>query len=1593
MKQNLKRIINLILLIIVAVVAFLFVKSIPDFLIGKANTTMSKVKNSEVLELKPSTLLFSSKDISYPGGYVYVSAVGTQVYCAQKGGHIGNEGITYEELEKYIEDHKDDTKDCGCALPKQKTSILYYKEDYKRVATVEEAYILTYPTPGYNDWSPEKQQAVWASTLSNNLKAPSSSAESQAIVNSAKDFKEFTENIKNNNGEIFKQDLTKQEEIKRYALYGTQEYIIGPFKMDYVNGEYDTSFGGITDMYIEGKNSSRIEIETFVVNNVTEQYIPNYFNPDGVGYTDNLEQKYPEPGEEFYVRYYATKDEQLEKLHVDFEWMEAEAEVTYYKGYKYKSKFECSHSDHCDGHQGSHDIYCPPNCSDDHTSYCGGCCYDCKITGTKIEEFEAGSQTLLSATGKRWKKSQSIEITIPPIPEKDDDDNDGDDDEEIVIPPPPSENLQIILAGHVWEDEDSGKESLPNGEKDDNENYKGGVEVILHYSDGSVVNRDAEGRILQNPTVTDKNGYYEFNGLNAQKKYYVEFVYDGQIYQATQYNTSLTNAQRLKGKITNATEIASERETFNNNFAQINSAPGNYTVRRSLYYSVGSTNSAYIVDKTSNETPYGIKEIYDYVIEQAISTKSYSKAYANALNKFGNNNATKSKLQFIEDCRISSYTGYDTSRVVYPIWDNFVEDYTGKTILGVYYYPLYPTHLRIDFGLNKRETFDLALRKDVEKATVEINGKVHTYTYDTRGNIDEVDAGAWDINIRLADSYYNTKYSREVFGSDYQYKASNYDNAAEYGKTKEDELNVYVTYKLTVRNQSQSILGEVMEIVDYYDEDYEYVNERSYIEIKYGNNKGQHSINVYNDSRYGSGNETQIPGYNALYVRGLEGMKLTSGQTAYVYLTFRIKKDNINGEDWIRLDEQVESATAIGVGKENIAEINGFKTYYRDGTQIPNVGEVSGQDKVAGLFDKDSVPGNLNPNDVPKDGNINYNNFEDDTDKAPNIRLILYRENGELVCRTIDGIVWEDERTEVNNDQKTTVADGIKQDKENAINGVTVQLVELMDNGTEYVWKTFSSGQNYINGNDVYTPIINVTGPSGNALIKADKDTTEGKYIFKSYMAGNYVVRFIYGDTVKTVLPNTSTEVTNLFGQNGQNAKSYNGQDYKSTTYQEGVTPYSTYANSNSPKSYIYDIAASDARADISDAKDIMTDDNINKPYYRQNATLNSREDVIDYSDNDVMNYIAEVLAAHEKLPLNSSELSTKLQELMQRTQMTAETGTINIEVEYNRNGTGSQIENNNTTYKIQNLSLGLEERPKAQLTINKEVTNVKVVLADGATLFDATQKATNVMWREHRGHEFKYSDYKLSEDPMATVRRKNSYDLVYGLIQLSMDEELMHGATIKISYKITVRNVGEVDYKDNEFYYTGNVSDKSTIVETSPNQIIDYVANNLQFYAVDNSSWEVISKDELLSGPVNVKLANAIEKYNTVITTNNRANIVNSQLVPEIYGSGTSSVSDTLVLTQLITSENETDDLTYRNIVEIVKTSNDVGRRNAYSVVGNQNPTKDVTEVDTDVAEIVKILPPYGNGGIYYIIGTIVILSSAILIAGIIFIKKKVLR
>lgn len=1174
-------------------------------------------------------------------------------------------------------------------------------------------------------------------------------------------------------------------------------------------------------------------------------------------------------------------------------------------------------------------------------------------------------------------------------------------------------DLSMELGGYVWSDNTGGKESLGNNIKDNEDIPMPNVLVTLFRADGTQIGT----------TKTDKDGRYIFKNLNAMYQYYVRFTYNGQYYQPVVYrapNVTDKNAEQYKygwygdswSVSSNGADVKTQRTEYNAKFASIGSSPANY-------YGAAGWNETFTKEQLLGmtlQTDGTYKKTREAVIDE----------FGNLILENSQDATTRKMIQYVKDCQMNSYTGNGDGTVdLYPVPSLFIIDNvrnikpeTSRLILSMLKINvndrcLYDNAYYINQGLVEREKADLTIKKDVEKVTVEINGQTHEYGYDTRENASNSD-GTWEIGIRLSDAYYTTKYSRELYKSDYLYKVSLYGEDPEaYGKDTSDELEVYVTYKIMVRNQSQSIRCRVDELVDYYDSDYDFVKDRSYITFRTGDRKGNmYSVKDSNTSRYTQpGTTTKIEGYDSLYIQGLgqnaqaidaqgnnvgneiaDGIYLNSGETAYIYLTYKVKKDNMNNEDWVRLDETIETAQAVGVGKENIVEINGYSTLYKEGTMIPNVGYADANTK-AGLVDKDSNPGNLNPNDVPKDGTIRYENFEDDTDKAPNIRLVLFRE-GDDADRVISGVVWEDERTkEVKN---ATIGNGLREENEKLIDGVTVQLVELMDNGMEFIWREFGSDLTGISSlgkgtgsgtKSSETPIINAFNLVSNYEFGNNQ---KGAYAFKSFVPGKYVVRFIYGDTIKTIL------TTN---DGGLNDTSYNGQDYKSTTYQTGVTQNKTYTwrkpstwingqetlgeilaqvstfksdasnnetanvSNGGENGYLYDITSSEQKLNVSDTKDIES----------------RRNQVVDYSDNNVRNNIAEILASFSNDPKNES----KLKELMEKTNMIAETGMMVIELEKDTTNTSGQTENNKSSYKVTGVDLGLEQRPQAQLVVDKKVTNVKLTLADGSILFDSKGATNNLLWH---GKSSYTADYKKN---ILQQIRKEKANNPYGLIQMSMDEEIMHGATIKISYDIMVTNLGEVDYKENKFYYTGEVANANNIVKTSADKVIDYVANNLQFYKADNNDWEIISnKDVIDGGLVNKTLEDKVNLYNAIIVTEK----LSEKLVPEISKAGTSNVTIPLVLTQLITSENTTDDLTYRNIVEIAETSNTAGRRMAFSIVGNQDPTQDPAEVDTDRAEVVRILPPFGNAGLPYVIAGIIAMIVIIIMSGVIFIKKKVL-
>lgn len=1254
-------------------------------------------------------------------------------------------------------------------------------------------------------------------------------------------------------------------------------------------------------------------------------------------------------------------------------------------------------------------------------------------------------------------------------------------------------DLTMEMGGTVWVDGKSGKESALDGQYGTDSlgnpsSTQGGasdipmsgVTVKLHQLDHTGTES------IVDETKTDGKGEYLFKELNAQYQYYIEFVYNGQYYEPTKHkatNATDTNESRGLDFLSDKQSINSTyynfevdiegRASFNVKFEEIASTPNNYKTKGGDYAEVFTRDYLRkngFIDEFGNPTG-GAPQ---YVNDCLMSTFTMDDASGDKLEV---KDGDKNPVQRTEDKRNIEFYPIDSRFVIDEMLNTINQKSLATDSQNVAistYTPVYSEEYNIkeiNQGYAERQESDVALSKDVYKVVQEINGKTETYKYNKREAAQDADQ-CWTVETRIESQYYNKGYTREIYREDWIYKAKD-TVIKDIGGTLKDpktELEIFVTYRVRIRNLSDSLGVRITEIVDYYDEDFTPVLERSFVGDK-KENKLQ-DITIKSDEHYiaedhitqknanGSGsiysndaeNSKNAPkGFKKLYVTGFENILLDSDdrKEMYIYLTFRVNKSgldqntNSGGYEYIILDQNIITKEEYARGKDNVVEINGYKTYY--GTHTGNNGKgdygkgaVSpngeyGPSNIAGIVDKNSKPGNVLYEDevgigLKADGTIVEENFENDTDNAPSIKILLLSED---TVRKINGIVWEDGRTETVENSK--IGNGIKEDSEIGVNNVIVQLVEVVKAESttlgvdcEYVWKEMKSGDK-----SSQDPVVNL-----NDLIEQFNVDSDGQYMFKGYIPGNYYVRFIYGTDDETT-PTTY----------GPNYKKYNGQDYKSTIYNPGGSEFSTENPDNNESFLSLEYLNGNAETTYSYARDTMkthTPANYRDHFLRRSNYFKSNYDGVAYP-NDTQNYNGNTLIAGTRTYVNEYKggniemkngLAQELSNTTPNTFIISKTARINAEGEYDRtesdmpdgiltelspemggkNTSGSNVDGYGY-YRILNLSFGLQERPKAQLKATKQVRHVEVKLSNNSILFDAKGRATNVLWINHKAHK---------QDENNTYKEDDNYDNKFmkvpeirtskGLIELTMDEEQMHGAQLKITYLITIANVGEVDYKDNQFYYYGVESDtQNNIVKTKPMQIVDYVGyqtvddqkttrNNLRYIASDNEGlgWKVTSADELKNqGLISDYAYNGIDnkganQYTTIVTTT-----FDNELVPILVDNQATKVKDkitdlfqtdsditcnsvvakTLVLTQTLTADDGGDDKTYNNLMEIVKVNNTVGRRFSDSVVGNQNPTEEPKEIDSDDSQQVRIMPPFGQNYIYYILGGAV---AIILIAGI---------
>ena len=474
----------------------------------------------------------------------------------------------------------------------------------------------------------------------------------------------------------------------------------------------------------------------------------------------------------------------------------------------------------------------------------------------------------------------------------------------------------IKLSGYIWKDVHEGKQTVRNdlykdGDYDENDESFNGITVRLKDKDGNTLKetKSSENGLYNEIT----GGEYIFEDVEIEKlaDYYIEFEYDGLIYQSVAININKNNGSKSTDKV--------ERDVLDKNFTSVE-ATGENRVNVNNKYSIGYTNTQDHVAKINDSS--------SCIIHAKTNDAGYN---------------------------IANYFKPGTKEIRY-----------------------------INLGLYEKPQADLAIANDLENVNVGVNGYWHVYKYGKRLNDSGMipdNSDSWNVGVKFKNSYTGT-YKRAVYESDVNYQTND----------KSKELQVYLTYKIAIRNES-SYLTKANSIVNYFDNRYELVAAGTGID---GQNNITGNLNIASNVKYNDEYNKAIIDTNSV---------VKSGESNYIYVQYKLNR---------------EAVLQILNNKETLystVEINSY-TVYKD-----NNGNT-----VAAV-DVDSVPGNM------KVGNVDT--YEDDTDAAPPVQLEL------TDARKIAGTVFVDSTTGELKTGEIRQGNGQFDNGENTVSGVKVTLHEL----------------------------------------------------------------------------------------------------------------------------------------------------------------------------------------------------------------------------------------------------------------------------------------------------------------------------------------------------------------------------------------------------------------------------------------------------------------------------------------------------------------------------------------------------------------------
>lgn len=1092
----------------------------------------------------------------------------------------------------------------------------------------------------------------------------------------------------------------------------------------------------------------------------------------------------------------------------------------------------------------------------------------------------------------------------------------------------------IDLSGYVWEDMLNGKDnSGRNDLYDEPDKRVPGVKVILH---DTVRNRELV-------TWTNEDGEYHFGSRNEDltysddtlriadlDKYYIEFEYNGVKYRNVKLNAdvNVTNASRASEEIASGkqNEDSTIRQKFNEKFSTI-------TSETTVDANGNSTGKA--LNAENNE----IGKLYYR------SPTKYQSSIIYGDSSIYKGTSAEGKFSDEE----SEAYGYDIYHIRSTTLDNcnfsdYLEEYIKKENTTI----VHVSEIKnINLGLYSREQVDVAIDSDVSRFELNINGYKHTYKYSTivEPNLNE------QMEVKL----------KELKGKYYERQL--HESTISYSATPEANLYADITYEIYLQNKSNSVTAKIKELVLYYDKDLSI--------ISYGYKDAEANTKVTEQEITASKKDSENVELkeSTLNLEELEDRKIGAGKKEILEVTFRVSAETIS--------KILNNPT--GIKFDFMAEVKTYSTYADHEENAFNRAE--GMYAYASI-DKNSAARNAQVQ-IDTDNTFVTDTFENDTTMAPTFKLSKGTQT------VLSGVVYEDspeQSTAIeigeNGDIYERVGDGKYDSKnENVMANVLVEILEVkVDSEGKCDSDTARTGENSQQVYDVaklYQESKTTKGQESDVLARTYTNRN-GEYTFEGLVAGNYVIKYTYGKNMKDLDENnghekeTIRDATAIYTSDGSTKlKDIEAREYKSTviTSPDIKTAMNITENDGGIAhlngDYSWFLRNPSER--YSDAVDDVE--------YRANL---EKEGKINYAILDQENPDKEYV-------YTSMEAYTPYFKLGvegfndQQNGLDLETQEKESNLETNEDGTLDY------KYSIENIDLGIIERPIVDLKVDKTITGLKVSLGNGQVLINGDPSKENL--------------------PYVRTGLDN-------FVPIEMDTEILHNATIEEEYTITITNNSELDYsiypiynedegnkpkigKLRQYYYYGTregLEDKDAVT-TRIDILGDYLGTELTADDSTMTEWNAMTIEEVkdLFSTNNGKEQKIIDGKYTIYTTGTFANpntdivtIGNSKSIKYKVSKLLSTTADTMKYT------NDVEILQYSGYSQNKDRTEDTYNRQKDTTPGDLIPGG-AKEDDEDSVRT-TITPPTGTVIARWLYVTT--LAAGLILAGatIVFIKKRIL-